>query len=360
MSLQHIQVNNFRNLTCVQLELSSVCNLFYGANGAGKTSILEAICFLGLGRSFRSHLLRRITQEGADGFTLFGKIYRDNTLIPVGITRAISGDGQTRIAGETVNSVAELARLIPIQLINQHSYRLFELGPKMRRQFIDWGMFHVEPTFLSLWKRMLQILHQRNALLRTVSSWQGMSHWDIELVRTASELHTARQKFITIFTPIVNELLNQLLPNIVLTIDYYPGWKIARDLSNILQENFNGDTKLGYTQFGPHRADLLFKIGNAPAQDVLSRGQQKLLLIALHLAQGLMLRNLTQKSCIYLIDDLLAELDTQKSLLVAQILNEIKAQLFITSLDETYIKSLFPSQEIKMFNVTHGVITETA
>lgn len=354
MSLSSLQITNFRNIISASYEFNPSCNLFYGPNGSGKTSILEAIHYLGLGKSFRSHLLKRIVNYDATKFSLFGKVSSETGIIPVGIDRStLENENQIKIANDIVRSTAELAKILPLQLLNQNVYHFFEHGPKMRRQLVDWGVFHVEPTFINCWRRAEKILVHRNSLLRTRDQFGQIKSWDQELANLSIEIDKMRKNYLAKLFAILHTHLNTFLPDFNVEIDYYPGWDTNINLVEILTKSLSRDLQLGYTFYGPQRADLNFTVEGTPAHDMLSRGQQKMLLYALKLAQGELLNQLTNKQCIYLIDDLSSELDLNHRKILTKSLIDLDTQIFITGLEEQGLQSLFENCDKKMFHVEH-------
>lgn len=356
MQLVRLKAHCFRNLVEFDLEFSPCFNFIYGPNGSGKSSLLEAIYFLSLGRSFRSNLANRAIQYEANSFNLFSVILgqRSTTL---GLEKIRQGKTKIKI-GNNINSISELAKLLPLQLINPNSYQLLSDGPKARRQFIDWGVFHVEPQFFQIWQRFQQSLKQRNAALQQQIPINQIKIWDLELVEAANELTVMRDHYIQELIPLINELMSKLLALNSLSIDFYQGWDNKLSLSSILTSSIGRDYKLTYTQFGPHRADLVIKLNGNPVHEVLSRGEQKLLTCALQLAQGILLKKITSKSCIYLFDDLFAELDPEKQSMVMHLLQNLEAQVFITAIEETLIKRLETRVLGKIFQVNQGKIME--
>lgn len=352
MLISQLHIHNFRNIGELKFEFNPCCNLFYGANGSGKSSALEALYYLSTARSFRSHLTARVIKYDQDKFVLFALTEENNsckhngedntntvkTQVPIGIERPLQGAAKIQMNGVDA-SVAELARLLPMQLLHQDSFELLTAGPKYRRKFIDWGMFHVEHNFLSAWKNAKRALEQRNVILRAGHQGEGretLGAWSKELAEWGMALHKWRTQYIDELLPIINNLVARFLGNYTIKINYYAGWNLERDLHELLRDNavIARDQELGFTQFGPHRADLRLLSNNIPLQDCLSRGQQKIFIFAIHLAQGLLLHKLTGKSCIYLIDDLAAELDKARQNMVADVLHEIGAQVFATMLAE--------------------------
>jgi DNA replication and repair protein RecF len=353
MKITHLEVKNFRNLINVQLDLNHNINIFYGDNGSGKTSLLESIYFLGLGRSFRTQLLRYIITHNHDNIIIFARIQNQyEPAIPIGIEKTLNGNSAIRIAAQNINTHAELTKLLPMQLINAQTYTWLESGPKFRRQFIDWGVFHVEHSFLLHWQKMQRALRQRNAILKQNLNTKQLEPWDQEFIESSNILHNLRQEYITKLTPVFSEIITKLL-NTNLKTQYYPGWDTEKSLQKQLQQTLSRDIQLGYTSIGPQKADLRFQINNIPAQNVLSRGQRKLLICALQLAQGRLLYQYTGKNCIYLIDDLPAELDNKHRQQIINILSKINAQIFVTGVRRD---DLIIDKNMQMFHVKHGEI----
>lgn len=276
--------------------------------------------------------------------------------MPIGIERSLNGESKIRIASENIASAAELAKLLPIQLITQNSFTFLNGGPKYKRKFIDWGVFHVEPIFFPVWQETNRILKQRNAALKNNLRRDFVEPWDDQLNKAGQELHQLRKNYINKLLPIISDLLPVILDGYPIDINYYAGWDTDLALKDILTAGLQRDYKLGFTSSGPHRADLHLTINNIPIQDVLSRGQQKLFIFALYLAQGILLKQLTNKQCLYLIDDLPAELDEKKRQTMIEILRKIDAQIFVTGLAKEYFSSFMNLQDIKLFHVEHGEV----
>jgi DNA replication and repair protein RecF len=356
--LIHLNITNFRNFKNVDIDLGTKINVFYGLNGSGKTSLLEAIYYLGLGRSFRTRQTNRVIQHSSTKFSLFGEILQADhlTTIPIGIEREQDGSSTIRIAGKNAKTALQLCERLPLQLINTDSYRLISDGPLYRRQFLDWGVFHQDNFFYEAWQRSQRILKQRNAGLKTAISYQQIKLWDEEFLAMAYKLDEYRSRYISEFIPLFLAVLSSLLTKADMQISYHRGWNPDKNLQELLEASFSRDKLLGYTQFGPHRADLRLKINAIPAQDVLSQGQQKLVAYALRLAQGRLLQQQTGKNCIYLVDDLPAELDNNKRQLVAEILAGMNSQIFVTGIEPQGLIDLSQLQEAKMFHVERGSI----
>lgn len=350
MIIQNIKIESFRNLTQVELDFSSKFNIFYGVNGSGKTSLLEAIYYLSFGRSFRSHLNNRIIQHEKDKLLIFSQTDEHK----IGLERSAK-EIRIRLDDNDMKSIASIASVLPLQIIHAHTHELLEAGPEIRRQFLDWGMFHVEHNFIHNWRRYMKALKQRNAALKANSRKEEITVWNKELLEAGNLLNQSRQSYLNEFLPIFNEMINKILAITGIELNYYQGWNREKSLEEAIIANFDSDKDMSFTQLGPHRADLKITIDKIPAKDRLSRGQQKLFVSAMQLAQGTLLQAKMNKKPVFLIDDIAAELDQGKKSLLLQLLQQIDAQIFITCIDSQELRELNAS-EIKLFHVEHGKI----
>ncbi|MCG7584237.1 DNA replication/repair protein RecF [Photobacterium sp. OFAV2-7] len=357
MALTRLIVKDFRNIEACDLSLSASFNFLVGANGSGKTSVLEALHYLGHGRSFRSHLTGRVIRHEQQELFVHGRLQTDGELeLPLGINKKRDGTTEVKIGGEGGQKLAQLAQVLPLQLITPEGFELLIGGPKYRRSFIDWGVFHVEPQFYHAWSRVKRLTKQRNALLKTARSYRELSYWDQELAVLAEEISEWRSQYLEAVKRKAAEICQGFLPEFDIQLGYYRGWEKDTPYAELLTRNFERDCQLGYTASGPHKADLRIKVAGTPVEDVLSRGQLKLMVCALRLAQGLHLTEATGKQCIYLIDDFASELDSHRRALLAQRLKETNAQVFISAISSDQIAEMH-DENGKMFHVEHGKIT---
>jgi DNA replication and repair protein RecF len=336
MSLTCLRIRNLRNLTEQEIHPTPLFNLITGPNGSGKTSVLEAIHLLSLGRSFRTTIHQRLIQHHQASLTIYGEV---SPGIPLGIEKHRSGENYIRISGENKQSVAELAKCLPVQVINADSFKLLDAGPQHRRQFMDWGVFHVKHSFLPAWQSYRQAMKQRNAALRQRSSSGNITLWETEMVKQALVIDEARRDYIEQYIPVLQALIQDSF-SFEVELDYARGWPQDEDFALCLQHHRARDAELSYTQQGPHRADLKIKSAHTQAQHVLSRGQQKSLVCAMRIAQGNLVQQFTERPTVYLVDDLVAELDARNSLAVLRLLHQSQAQVFITVIEPTSITAL--------------------
>ncbi|MDO3387689.1 DNA replication/repair protein RecF [Gilvimarinus sp. SDUM040013] len=356
MPIQRLMVSQFRNLLQVDLQPSPDINLFYGLNGSGKTSLLESVHLLSLGRSFRNHKIKPLINTGAQELTVFGR----STDTSIGISRPRRGDSQFKVNGKSVGSLAELTRSLPVLVINSDTFQLVEGGPKERRQFLDWLVFHVEPNFFWVWKNAGRCLKQRNAMLRRDRiAYCEFAVWDRELALQSVKLAEYRLAAFSAFKDAFLKLVDQFVRVEELTVELDQGWNTESDLRETLKGNFERDSKQGFTGSGFHRADIKIKVGAYKAEEVLSRGQQKLLVCALILAQCLVFQEASKKNCTLLVDDLPSELDEKHQELMIEWINKLNCQVFVTGVDvdalyEPWNRTV--NRDIKVFHVERGEI----
>lgn len=356
MALTRLLIRDFRNIESADLALIPGFNFLVGANGSGKTSVLEAIYTLGHGRAFRSIQAARVIRHEQAEFILHGRIEGQERERSVGLSKNRDGDSTVRIDGSDGHKVAELAQLLPIQLITPEGFTLLNGGPKYRRAFLDWGCFHNEPGFFSAWSNLKRLLRQRNAALRQVSHYGQLRAWDRELVPLAEGISQWRADYSAAIAADIGSTCAQFLPEFSLSFSFQRGWDKESDYAELLERHFERDRQLGYTALGPHKADFRIRAGGVAVEDMLSRGQLKLLMCALRLAQGEFLTRQNGLKCLYLIDDFASELDSTRRRLLAERLKATQAQVFVSAITAEQISDMV-GENGKMFRVEQGKIT---
>ncbi|MBG6240492.1 MAG: DNA replication/repair protein RecF [Candidatus Symbiopectobacterium sp. Dall1.0] len=356
MALTRLLIKDFRNIASADLALIPGFNFLVGENGSGKTSVLEAIYTLGHGRAFRSIQAARVIRHEQSEFILHGRLDGMERERSIGLSKNRLGDSTVRIDGSDGHKVADLAQLLPIQLITPEGFTLLNGGPKYRRAFLDWGCFHHEPGFFAAWSNLKRLLRQRNAALRQVGLYRQLRAWDQELIPLAERISAWRADYTTAITADITATCEQFLPEFSLSFSFQRGWDKESDYAELLERQFERDRQLGYTALGPHKADFRIRAGGVAVEDMLSRGQLKLLMCALRLAQGEFLTRHSGAKCIYLIDDFASELDSTRRRLLAERLKATEAQVFVSAISAEQIDDMI-GEKGKMFRVEQGKIT---
>jgi DNA replication and repair protein RecF len=351
MGISKLEINNIRNLQSVKLEPSPGINGFCGINGSGKTAILEAIHLLGRGTSFRARDVKRVLQEGAARFSVSARLQPLN--IPIGIEyqqRAI----HFRVGGQAARSRLDLVNRLPLLFISPESHALVSQGPQERRRFLDWGVFHVEPRFLPAWRRYQRALKQRNKALGSPGVEEA---WDHELVQAGEEITRLRIAYLAQLVIYANQYAALLSAVDELKLLFSCGWRQDMDFMSVLRATLPQDRGYGFTGQGPHRADIHVKVGNRLVRDSVSRGQQKLVVIAMLLAQAALLNVTTAQKPVILVDDVAAELDIYHRRRLLEVLSDLRAQVFLTVTEQqTLPRDDIP---IQWFHVEQGRVGQS-
>ncbi len=351
MPLNRLEIDDFRCIERASLALDSRYNLFVGENASGKTSLLEAIFFLGRGRSFRTRRLDRLVRQGRDEFRLVGWVGGEGPATVLGIAGSREGT-EIRVGGGSAPSTASLAEHFPPQIIDPDVHKLLEEGPTRRRRFLDWGVFHVEHSFLDVWQRYHRALRQRNAALRQHASRFSIEAWDQELLQAGERLDVLRREYLAQLAEPLHAVGTALL-GLEVTVAYSSGWAQDDTFIAALEKSRERDGRLGITHVGPHRADISIRVGGQLAKERVSRGQQKLLASALILAQLRVQETLHPGRGALLLDDPAAELDGTRLTALLGVVRGLASQLFVTSL-RPELESL--GEPGAMFHVEHGRI----
>lgn len=330
MELCELRLTNLRNVVGAEISLGPGVSEFVGANGAGKTSILESVYMLSHGRSFRSVKRESLIRFGEQSLEVFAVIVGEGAHRRLGLSRR-RGDWAARLDGAEVGSLAELLREIAVVCFEPGSHALISGAAEERRHFIDWAVFHVEPNYVEVTRRYRRALSQRNALLRQGGRDEDLDVWDAELEKTATSLAGWRGDYLALLAPAVVEIGAALVPELgTPTLKYNRGWAVELALSNALAERRTRDRERAHTSVGPHRADWRISFAAAPEREHLSRGQEKLAALVCLLAQAQLFRLQRGEWPVICLDDLASELDGPHQGAVSCWLDSIDAQVLIT------------------------------
>jgi len=346
------RASNFRCLEKVELVFGPRFNLIHGANASGKTSLLEALAYLGRGKSFRGASTANVIRHGENEFVLFGEIQHQGTTLPLGVRNSREGL-EARVGGKAGAGAASLAQALPLQVIDPEVHNLIAGGPERRRRFLDWLGFHVEHEYILVWRRFRRALKQRNAALKARSSRAVIRSWNVEFLELAERLHESRRRTLALAQASLLAHGRSLL-QAELSFDYRSGWAGDRGLEAALEEGIERDLVMGATQSGPHRADIKVGYDERYAKRLVSRGQQKLLASSMILAAAQTAQTALEKPLLLLLDDPAAELDNNSISRLMAAVAALGCQVIATSLDSEAL--VFP-EPVAVFHVEQGAVS---
>ena len=360
MKLDRVQINNFRNIDELSLIAHSRLNVFLGENGSGKSSILEALHYLGFARSFRTSKHKNVISHDKSGFTVFCSAVVEGTQPQkFGISRLSDDSCIININGLKSKRASDLASYLPIQIFTPQSSELLLGAPRLRRRYLDWLLFHVEQSFNLDFQVFSKSLKHLNALYKSNQPEQALNYWNDLLCLKGSVISENRSTLINDhLIHLINANLKDFLPEFCFEISYYRGWEKGLTLDEAILKNRSRDQRNGFLSVGPHKADLRIKVHGVNAHEILSRGQLRMLVAGMQLAQTQYLHKKTTKSSIFLLDDVGAELDEEKRKVFISKLNTVETQLFVTAIDIKQLDFLKNYNDKKVFHVEHGQVRE--
>lgn len=325
MPLSELTVTDLRCIEHAHLILHPEHNLIWGSNGSGKTSLLEALFLLGRGRSFRTRTSQRLIRHGSEELVVFGRLDNSTAL---GVRVRQDEGTSARVGGAAMRSLAELSQQFAVQVIDPGVHQLIEEGGATRRRWLDWGVFHREPQFVDVWSRYNRALNQRNAALK---SRAPAELWEPELAKLGEQIATWRREFMDKLGPHWTTVMDELA-GFEVDLHYQRGWSQELPLSDALAAGRARDEALGFTHPGPHRADVAIRIKGRLAREVLSRGQQKLVAVAMNLSQLALMQASSAATPTLLLDDPAAELDRDHLGRFIELVKRLRCQLVVTAL----------------------------
>jgi DNA replication and repair protein RecF len=333
MIIRNLKIHYLRSFKYLDINLNPDVNFIVGLNGSGKTTFLEAIYLLSTGHSFKTRDVSPLITYDFNQLTIHARFTSDNT---ISISKQYKKPTLAKINHQPCSSAAELSKKMPVLLYYPTSFETIDAGPSARREMMNWGMFHVKHEFHPLWKQYKRALKQRNLALLNSKTRQDMLAWDKPLVEIAESLHLIREEYFKLWLEVFEYEQNKIgIANI--TLDYEKGWdrkKQYRNYISVLDANYEQDKYKKNTQYGPHQADIIIHQDNKKAKQHLSRGQQKVLILILKCSQTKMM----PENCIYLFDDVKAELDQYNYEKIIEYIIELSGQKIITSLEKKEIE----------------------
>ena len=357
MTLLKLDIYAVRNIQKQSIIPAPGINFIVGKNASGKSSLIEAIFILGRAKSFRSATIKPVINFAQNELIVSAQtLLANGSTIHLGI-QLDSKSFCCRINQQSTQKRSDLAYALPLQIIHPKSYELLDAGPQLRREFLDWGVFNDDKNFLPAWRNYKKALSQRNSLLK-VRRPEHINVWDKELVYYGTIVNSYRQLYLQKFKPVFTEIIDRFLDIDGIDLKLLSGWDTSREFHQILSEDIDKDLRYGFTHSGPHRGDFQLLVGNRLARDFVSRGQLKLIVMSLKLAQVQLLSNEHSNMGCFLIDDFAAELDVINRAKLLHYLSEMECQVFITATEISDFGELSHIKNYKMFHVEHGNIKQ--
>ena len=337
MILKTLRVQNFRTHSDFILEIGEKSTLISGANGSGKTSLLEAIYFALQGTSFRSSDKEILRNDGSSWFRIDLKDSRDSLRTIIFNDAVQKSKKQFLVDGNKKARLSANLR-IPVVLFEPDDLQLLSGSPTRRRNFLDYFLSQIFPSFQLALTRYNKALKQRNNLLKRDNvSKDELFPWNLMLAEYGAEIISKRQDFLKLLNSKIGEVYYEISGvKDEIKIDYL-GEKVSKnEILAILSESIERDKILGYTNFGPHKHDIQFIFNKKPAQNIASRGENRSLVLALKFIETDILADLTAKRPIILLDDVFSELDNDRQKLLTKHFS--KYQTIITSTNEIRVE----------------------
>ena len=333
--LRRLQLKNHRNYVQLDLAPGPGVNVFIGANGHGKTNLLEAVAMLALSSSPRARRELELVGPAGSGSRIQAEIDDGPARREISISLDVEGQHARRTI--EVDGVRRRAIDLPghfrVVLFWPDDLGLVKAGPELRRRFLNQMLVQVEPGYARALAGLRRVLEQRNSLLKRIASGEGgddMLHaWNQELVQVGGEIVAARARAVRELEPEAARCHAEIAPGERLEIRYEgPPENLAEAVNNSLAE----DLKRGSTSVGPHRDDVPVLLDGQEARSYASQGQQRTAVVSLKLAEAALIENRTGERPLLLLDDVLSELDGERR---AALLKEVAGggQVIITSVE---------------------------
>lgn len=319
-------------------------NILHGENGAGKTTLLEAIHSLAYTRSFKTRLDADLTRHGQRGYQLKG-VFSDHKGVDYEVRLKLESARKKLLSVDHKNlsSRAQIIGKFPLVSLTPEDGELTFGSPENRRLFFNKLLSQVDPQYLDHLLVYARILKQRNAMLQAHAS-DGkaidrilIATLDDQRAKVSAQIHAARSKHITEFKRLLYKAYEELEPEKSLKMAFISNVRITTgDPENhyrqTYQDSLAEDMRKGITTRGPHRDMFTFFLDTKDLRKFGSQGEHKLVLVAIKFAEGRFLENFLNEAPVFLLDDLFAELDVKRSLMIVESLRG-EHQIFITATD---------------------------
>jgi len=333
--LRRLQLRNHRNYAHLDISMEPGVNVFIGANGQGKTNLLEAVAILALSASPRTRRDVELVGPVAPASRIEADVESAGRRME--LTIAISVEGERARRTIEVDGARRRAVDLPghfrVALFWPDDLGLIKAGPEQRRRFLNQLLVQVEPGYARALSGLRRILEQRNSLLKRIAAGEeavdSLDVWNVELARVGSEVATARAAAVRELAPSATRCHAEIGAGERLEIEYLGP---PDDLAAAVHNSVADDLRRGSTSVGPHRDDVRVLLDGHDARGYASQGQQRTAVVSLKLAEAELVARRTGERPVLLLDDVLSELDLERR---AALLRQVRngGQVVITSVD---------------------------
>lgn len=352
-------MHQLRSISKIEFLPNPNCNIIVGENGSGKTSILEAIYLLGFGRSFRKSKTSELIQFGQTDLTVFAAASDNLVSANFGIKKYKSGESEIKVQGERAKRLSELSSRFPIIAFTSDTLDLIDGSPIIRRRFIDWLVFHVkhDSEVAQIYRNFDKVLEQRNEALKQ-GDRKMVAAWTPKYIELNLQIQSMRAEVICLLQTYMSTTYKQVESGKINSqpkLTYKLGWNAEIELDTILTKNLELDLKRRSSNYGVHRDDVNFQLDDYPVKNILSRGECKRFVLAILLAAEQLLQTQAKKQCIWVLDDIAAELDFDSIVRAFSIGVSQNNQMFFTCIEKdlAMIQQAI-NYEHTVFHVKHG------
>ena len=315
--------------------------MIWGENGSGKTSLLEAIYILSIGKSFKTHKQSTIIKKGCSDYLIRGEFFSKGVENKVGIQANLKSKKTVKINGKLTNKRKDLIGKNNVVILSPEDQVITKGGPKERRVFFDRLFSIISKDYLNTLQSFNRALKQRNALLNSKNTLKEEHYipWEEKLSNYAINLWELRKKCFYEYIKCLNNVINEYQKEMNLSLFYDEKFYSKKDYGNLLKKTRERDLLLGRTSKGPHRDNILILWGKDNIRECGSQGEHKIALVLLKLAEINLIKSETGEHPIVLLDDVFAKLDLKRSKKLVSYLNSIKTnnknpvQTIITATD---------------------------
>ncbi len=338
MFVKQIELKHFRCFAEKKLQFDQRITLIEGINGSGKTSLLEALHYACYLRSFRTYSPRELTLFDQDTFHI--KVdFEQNALeqvVPHNLHVGYSHKKRlVKLNNKAISSYKELMDHFRIITLTEDDLGLIKLGPDLRRQFIDQAIALYNPDYMHLLKEYRTIIDNRNKLLQQSHTDREMYHvWSEQLWHKTLLVQAERKQFLMLLQEEVNKLLKTYFPDdVTITFAYKSKMDLAdswQTLSGQRKGLFEQEKRFGRSLFGAHLDDMLIAFQGTMSRTFASRGQQKLIMLLIKVAQVKAL-DLKKGPATFLLDDFMTDFDQDRAELILDALGGLESQLIFTA-----------------------------